>query len=566
MAAGAGQVGASVVTRGAAKAVAWPLAFVGLAVLVAPLVAVLSFAGADTQGLWSHLAATVLPAYVVNTLLLCAGVVALALVIGVGTAWLVTMHDFPARRFFELALVLPLAMPAYILAYAWTDLLQVTGPVQQALRDMAGWGVRDYWFPEIRSLGGAVFVLGLALCPYVYLVARAAFRTQSASAMEAARTLGLAPRAAFLRVGLPMARPAIAAAATLVAMETLADFGAVKYFDLEVFTTGIYRAWFATGNPAAAAQLAALLLAFVFACLLLEPAGPRAGHATAGEGVPRPPRRMRLAGATALAAVLACGLPILFGFAVPALALALMALGAGAEIDTQRLLALASTTFGLAGAAAVLVVAAAALMSVAMGRRASPARDVLRASHLGYATPGIVVGVGLLVVAGALDALVRTVTAQAGAPHPGLVLSGSLAVLLYAYLVRFFAVAHGPVDAAWLQMGTRYADPARTLGSSPGGIFRRVDLPLMRGTLATALALVFVDVVKELPATMILRPFNLETLSTEAFRLATTERLDLAAVPSLAIAAAGLLPVFILMGTLARDGTGPARALPGGSP
>ena len=283
-----------------------PMAALLLLAILAPLAAVLAFATADTGGLWAHLRATLLETYVVNSLMLVSGVVALAATLGVGLAWLVTMHDFPGRRLLEYALILPLAMPAYILAYAWTDMLQVTGPVQEMLRQMTGWSVRDYWFPEIRSLGGAIFVLSLALFPYLYLLARAAFAEQSASAIEAARTLGLSHLKAFRRVALPMARPAIAAGAILVGMETLADFGAVRYFDLEVFTTGIYRAWFATGNPAAAAQLASLMLACVLVAVIFERASRQGRRYAPVTGARRRPARTALKGARAIAATLAC--------------------------------------------------------------------------------------------------------------------------------------------------------------------------------------------------------------------------------------------------------------------
>lgn len=516
-----------------------------LLAILAPLAAVLAFAMADTGGLWAHLRATLLQTYVVNSLQLVSGVVAVAAALGVGLAWLVTTHDFPGRRLLEYALILPLAMPAYILAYAWTDMLQVTGPVQEILRQMTGWSVRDYWFPEIRSLGGAIFVLSLGLFPYLYLLARAAFTEQSASATEAARTLGLSHLAAFRRVALPMARPAIAAGAILVGMETLADFGAVKYFELEVFTTGIYRAWFATGNPAAAAQLASLMLACVLLAVILERASRQGRRFAPVTGARRRPARTELQGTRAIAATLACSMPVLLGFFVPATALGAMAIDAGDVIDINRLQALALNTFMLGILAAMLLVVVAMAMAMLLGRRDSRLRQLARVAELGYATPGIVVAIGLLVVAGTLDAQLRTLGIL-GSTGTGLLFSGSIAVLLYACLVRFFAVAYGPLDAAWLQMGTRYADPARTLGHRPASIFRRVDLPLMRGSMAAVMALVFVEVVKELPATMILRPFNFDTLATEAFQLATTERLDLAAVPALAIAAVGLVPVVLL--------------------
>jgi iron(III) transport system permease protein len=455
-------------------AVAWRLG--------APVVTVFAFVGADTQGLWAHLANTVLATYVVNTLILVVGVVVVALVTGVGTAWLVTMYAFPLRRTLGLALVLPLAMPAYILAYAYTDLLQVTGPVQNGLREATGWGVRDYWFPNIRSLEGAVFVLGAALYPYVYLIARATFLEQSMSAVEVSRTLGLTRFRAFLRVAVPMARPAIVAGTTLVAMETLADFGAVKYFDLEVFTTGIYRAWFAYGNPAAAAQLASILLAVVFAVVLIEQASRGARRYAQASASLRDLRPWQLRGWRAGLATAVCALPVAVGFVVPAAVLVAMAVDVRQELSAARIASLAANTGLLAVVAAAVVVVLAALVSFAAGRSASVARQMARFTYLGYATPGVIVGVGLLIVAGAVDQTLR----DAGVA--GLVLSGSVAVLIYAYVVRFFAVGHGPVDAAFVKLGPRYGEAARTLGRIRIRVWR-VDAPLMRGTLMAAAAL-----------------------------------------------------------------------------
>lgn len=531
--------------KGGTRSASWLAALALLVVILAPLAAVLAFATTDTGGLWAHLRATVLAAYIANSLLLVAGVVAVSTLMGVGLAWLVTMHEFPGRRLFEYALILPLAMPAYILAYAWTDLLQVTGPVQQTLREATGWTIRDYWFPEIRSLGGAIFVLSLALFPYLYLIARAAFGEQSVTATEAARTMGLGRLQAFWRVAMPMARPTLAAGAILVGMETLADFGAVKYFDLEVFTTGIYRAWFATGNPAAAAQLASLMLACVLLAVVLEQASRGDRRYAASAGTMRRAARSKLNGVPAVAAGLACAAPVLLGFVLPSVALAAMALDARADIDLARIETLAMNTGVLAIGAAFLLLVVATSMSMLLGRHAGAVRYLARAAELGYATPGVVVAIGLLVVAGMLDGQLRNWGLLGGAGS-GLLLSGSIALLLYACLVRFFAVAFSPLDAAWLKMGTRYADPARTLGHGPASILFRVDLPLMRSSMAAVMALVFVEVVKELPATMILRPFNFDTLATEAFQLATTERLDLAAVPALAIAVVGLVPVVLL--------------------
>jgi iron(III) transport system permease protein len=429
--------------------------------------------------------------------------------------------------------------------------------VQEALREATGWGVRDYWFPEVRSLGGAVFVLSAALYPYVYLIARAAFLEQSASTVEVARTLGLSRFGAFLRIAAPMARPAIVAGTMLVAMETLADFGAVKYFDLEVFTTGIYRAWFAYGNPAAAAQLASLLLVAVFAVVIAEQTSRGARRYAQAGAAFRKIRPWRFGGVRGAIATAVCALPVLFGFAFPTAVLLQMSMDVARETSAARLAGLAANTTMLAVIAATIAVALAVAVSYASGRATSLARQLARFAYLGYATPGVIAGVGLLIVAGGFDAWLRAVGGV-----QGLLLSGSLAVLVYAYLVRFFAVAHGPIDAAYVKLGNRYAEAARTLGHKPASVFRKIDVPLMRGTVLAAAAVVFVDVMKELPATMTLRPFNFDTLATEAFQLATTERLDQAALPALAIAAAGLIPVALLCLGMRRAGPGSIEVQP----
>ena len=340
-------------------------------VLAAPLMALLGFIGQPTEGLWAHLAGTVLPEYLRNSALLCLGVGTGSLAVGAGSAWLVTMYRFPGQRLLNWALVLPLAMPAYVLAYAYTDFLQVTGPAQTMLREATGWGWRDYWFPNVRSLGGAVFVLTAALYPYVYVLARAGFAEQSMCALEVSRTLGCTPFAAFRRVGLPLARPAIAAGIAFVMMETLADFGAVAYFELRTFTTGIYRAWYALGSPAAAAQLASLLLLLVVAVLVLEWTARGQGRFATSTTHIFQKSRIVLTGWRGYAAACACALPVLAGFILPGLVLVHMASGASDGIGAGRLLTLAGNTALLGALASALIVAVAIVGLLAANREAS---------------------------------------------------------------------------------------------------------------------------------------------------------------------------------------------------
>jgi iron(III) transport system permease protein len=528
-----------------------------VAVVAAPVAAVFAFVGRPTAGLWAHLVDTLLIEYVRNTVLLGVGVGLATIIIGTACAWLVVMCEFPGRRWLDWMLVLPLAMPTYVLAYAYTDVLQFTGPVQGLLRQLTGWGWQDYWFPNIHSVGGAVFVLSMALYPYVYVLARAAFLDQSVCALEVSRTLGCSPWSAFRRVALPLARPAIATGAGFVLMETLADFGAVKYFEVATFTTGIYRAWFAYGNPAAAAQLASLLLLAVFAVLLLERwsrGNRRYAHASARYRELRP---APLQGARAATAALVCALPLAFGFVVPASALVAMATRSSEPIALSRLAQLIGNTVEIGALASLLAVGAGLLAVYALKRDGRPlSHGLMRVALLGYAAPGVVIGVGTVIAIGAFDAAIDAGARALVGVSTGLVLAGTIAAVLYGCTVRFFAVAFSPLDAGLARIKRSFEDVARTLGIGPGGILVRIHLPLIRGSVLSALLLVFVEVLKELPATMILRPFNFDTLAIEAFQFATTERLDAAAAPALIIVGVSLIPVLVLCRTIRRSRPG----------
>lgn len=536
-----------------------------LALVAAPVLVLATFVGQPDQGLWAHLASTVLLGLLRDTALLAAGVAVGSLVVGAGTAWLVTLYRFPGRRVLNWALVLPLAMPTYVLAYAWTDLLQVTGPVQTGLRRLTGLGVQQLWFPEIRSLGGAVFVLTFALYPYVYLLCRAAFLEQSQCALEVSRTLGCGAGEAFRRVGLPLARPAVAAGIAFVVMETMADFGAVKHFEVGTLTTAIYRAWYAQGSPAVAAQLALLLLAAVSTVLAVERwARGRARFATGTVHIFRK-RRVPLGRAAGLAAALACALPVLLGFVLPVAGLVTMAMGEQHELSAARLLELTRNTLHLAAMASLLIVSVAVAGLYLAGReRGALAARLVRLATLGYAVPGAVVGVGLLILLGWLDRTLDGLLQRALGTGLPWVLTGSLGAILYGYLVRFYAVAYNSLDAGMAKVSPALMDVARVLGNRPVRAVRRVHLPLLRPSLLTALLLVLVDAMKELPATLILRPFDYDTLAIEAYHLASTERLYAAALPSLVIVAAGLAPVVLLCRMLDRRRPNMGRAAAAG--
>ena len=523
---------------------------VALAALVAmPVLAVGAnlFTG-GTGETWGHLLATVLPEYVANSLWLCLGVGAGVAAIGTGAAWLVALNDFPGRRLAEWALLLPMAMPAYVLAYTYTDFLQFVGPVQTGLRDTFGWHRGDYWFPDVRSLAGAIVLFSCVLYPYVYLLVRTAFLERAGGMIEAARALGLSPWQGFWRVSIPLARPAIAAGMALALMETLADYGTVAYFAVQTFTTGIYRAWFSLGDRVAAAQLAAALLGFVALLILLEriSRGRARYHDSGGR---RCATRQVLGGWRALLAQAGCAIPVVIGFALPAVLLLRLAAGnAGAEGSgfAERFLLLARNSLALATLAAVL----AALLALLLGFAAREGRRLPRLASrvvgLGYAVPGSVIAVGVLIPVTRLDYLLAGLWTQITGVNPGLILTGGIAALVYAYLARFLAIALQTIEAGLARITPSMESSARSLGSSPGETLRRVHLPLMRGSLLTAALLVFVDVMKELPATLVMRPFNFDTLATQTYTLAADERLAEASSAALAIVAVGLLPIILL--------------------
>jgi iron(III) transport system permease protein len=413
--------------------------------------------------------------------------------------------------------------------------------VQSALRALTGWQAREYWFPEVRSLPGAAVMLSFALYPYVYIVARTAFHDLSRSAIEAGRLAGYGPLGAFLRVAVPLARPAIVAGSALALMETLADFGTVSYFALEVFTTGIFKAWLSLGDSVAAAQLSSCLLGFVVLLLALERANR--GRAAYAGPAPRRARPHRLHGGFAVLACVACAAPVAFGFALPALLLARLAWGEGGAM-VHRVATLIGNSFTIAALTALIAVAAALVMAYAARLTRSPlVAGANRLAGLGYAVPGAVIAVGVLVPLGRLDNALAGWLEETFRIQPGLLLTGTIAALVYAYLVRLLAIALQTTEAGLAKITPSMEDAARSLGATPAGALARVHVPLLAPNLATAALLVFVDVLKELPATFALRPFNFDTLAVEAYNLAKDERLAEAALPSLAIVAAGLLPV-----------------------
>ncbi|MEM1246273.1 MAG: iron ABC transporter permease [Acidobacteriota bacterium] len=540
----------------AARRSAAPLVAVTIGLLIGvPIVVVLRYLGSETNGLWSHLASTVLPRYLRNTLWLVLGVSLLASLLGVSTAWLVTVCRFPGRSAFRWLLLLPLAVPSYLSAYAYTDLLQFSGPVQSALREAFGWGPREYWFPAVRSLGGAIVVLSLCLYPYVYLAARAAFVEQSVCTLEAGRTLGLNRWQTFRRLGLPLARPSIAAGLSLVLMETLAEFGAVQYFAVDTFATGIYRTFTLPNEYAlvAASQLSACLLALVVLLLVLEQAARRAARFHHTSTRYRAQTTWELGGAASLGAMLACLFPVVFGFGVPFVLFLHKSWVYGDARARELFFEYGTNSFQVAALASLLAVFLAFSLAYSLRLRPTPlARAAARLAGVGYAVPGGVIAIGILVTLTWIDRRVSTASELLLGASTGLLLTGSLVAVVYGYQTRFLAVSLQLLQAGLSRIRPTLDEAGRTLGATPLQVLWRVHTPLLRSTLLAAGILVFVDVIKELPATLILRPFGYETLAVRVYQLASDERLSEASTGALGILMLGMVPVVFLARTLDR--------------
>ncbi len=518
------------------------------ALVLLPILSVVWIALNPTQNIWPHLMSTTLPRYLSNTLLLTGAVGAICAVVGAGLAWMTVMYRFPGSRVLEWLLLLPLAIPAYVGAYALVDFLEYAGPVQTAMRGWFGWtSARDYAFPEIRSRWAAIVVLSGALYPYVYLLARAAFREQSGAAYEVARALGAGPWRRFFRVGLPLARPAIAAGTAIAMMETISDYGTVDYFAVQTLTTGIFSVWLQSGNAGGAAQIALVILALILVLVTLEKLGRRRSKFYQQSKSQRPTQAIVLRGGRGWAATGLCTLPFALGFVLPGGVILSHALDNPAHWVDPGLGRALLHTLTVGGAAAVLTVVAALFLvyGVRQSRHPLP-RLLLPVTTIGYAAPGAVLGVGLLIPMAAADnALADAVEAFTGRDI-GLLMTGSAFAIVYAYAVRFFAIAQGAADAAMGRVSPSLPMAARSLGRTAGGALRDVYVPLIRGSVGTALLLVFVDCVKELPATLLLRPFSYNTLATRVHEKASLEQIGQASPAALLVVAVGLVAVGLL--------------------
>ncbi len=517
------------------------------ALVLLPILAVVWFAVTPTDNIWPHLLRTTLPRYLSNTLILMGSVGVITAAVGAGAAWLVVMYRFPGRQWLQWALLMPLAVPAYVGAYALVDLLEYAGPVQTTLRELFGWTrPTDYWFPAIRTRWAAVLVLSASLYPYVYLLARAAFREQSGAGYEVARALGVGPLGRFWRVGLPLARPAIAAGCAVAMMETVNDFGTVDYFAVQTLTTGIFTTWLQGGNLGGAAQISILVLGLIVLLVTLEKISRRRSRFFTSARGQRPVEAVALTGFGKWIATLACMIPLTLGFILPVVVLSSHAFNAGQWVDPGLIRAFTHTLV-VGGIAAILTVIGGVLMvyGVRLSGKSLP-RLLMPVTAIGYAAPGAVLGLGILVPLAVFDnKLADGVLALTGW-DPGLLLTGTAAALVIAYVVRFFGIAQGAADAALGRVSPSLPMAARSLGQTAGGVLKQIYLPLVRASIGSTLLLVFVDCVKELPATLLLRPFNYNTLATRVHEKASLENLTQAAPAALVITLVGLCAVALL--------------------
>ncbi len=544
----------------------WRLGALAVAAIVAlPLFGIGSSLFTDQTDLWRHLAETQLADIVGNTVVLLFGVGVGTVVLGTGTAWLVTMCRFPGVGVLQWALLLPLVLPTYIIGYAYADLMAFAGPLQSGLRAATGWSRTEYWFPDFGSAAGVAFLFTLVLYPYVYLAARAAFLTQSHALLEASRILGNGPWRTFLHMGLPMARPAVAAGAALALLETLADFGTVQYYGVHTFTTAIYRTWYGMGNREGAAQISIVLIAIAIALILLERHSRGRASFAIASGLRHRAEPASLTVGRGIAALIACSLPVLLGFALPTFHLAQLALRSGATVADHRFLGDAVNSLVLASVAAVIIVGLALFLSYAgrLVRRRALNRTIEFAS-LGYAIPGAVIAVGVLLPLAVADRGIDLMSRALFGVPTGLLLSGTAFALLLAYTVRFLAVGMANVAPGLAAIDPAMDASARVLGARPNQVMRYIHLPLLRTPALTAGIVAFVEVLKELPATLLIRPFNFDTLAIGVFRFASDERLAQAAVGAIVIVLVSLAPVILLSRAVAAGS--PAGGQPTSSP
>ena len=516
-----------------------------------PIVTIFTGAFESTNDNWEHIKKVILPEYIYNSLLLTLGVSLGSLLLGIPTAWLTAVCSFPFKRTIVMMLILPMAMPAYIIAYTYTGLLDFSGPVQSELRNFMGWEYGDYYFPEIRSISGAVVMLSLVLYPYVYLLARATFLNQSANVIEVSRLLNSGPWESFIRIALPLSRPAVIVGLSLVVMETLADYGTVSYFGVSVFTTGIFRTWFGLGDYSTASKMAALLLIFIFLLVLAERSSRKKSKYYNSVGAKSRFTGYKLTKYRLFIVFLICLFPIIFGFILPIIQLSIWAYLTWENSIGNKFVELFYNSVTLSAIASIVSLITA--FSITYCQRILPTRKiklVVRLTSLGYALPGTIIAVGVIIPLAFIDHKIDTFSNIYLNISTGLIFSGSIVAIQFAYLVRFLSISINTIESGLEKIRPNMDKSSYSLGVSSEQTFIRIHLPILKISVLTSILLVFVDVIKELPATLILRPFDFNTLAVKAYELASDERLTDASIPALAIILAGLLPLIFISNSI----------------
>jgi len=527
----------------------WFISSLVIALLISlPIIAVLYLAFFPDENAWPHLLNTVLPSYLKNTVILMTGVGLLTLAIGTGSAWLIATYDFPGKRWLSWALLLPFAMPAYVVAYVYTDLLEYAGLIQTGLRTVFSWdSSQDYWFPEIRSMSGAILMMSLVLYPYIYMLARAAFLEQSISHYRIARSLGSSPLRFFFRVSLPIARPAIAVGLALVLMETLNDFGTVDYFAVRTLTAGLYDTWLNMGNLGGAAQIAVLMVIVVVILISLERYSRRQQKQFNSRNPGAPIPTIKLTGKYAFAASVLAFIPVLFGFLIPFIILSYYAINYFDISWSSKFVTYTLNSFSLAGMAAIITLILGLVLAYSKRMNKNKVtRFLVGFSSLGYAVPGAVLAIGIIIPFAAFDNFIDGMMREYFQVSTGLILSGTAFAIVFSYSVRFLAVASGSIESSLDKITPNMDMASRSMGHNHLSTLIRVHIPMIRRGALTGMLVVFVDCLKELPATLILRPFNFETLATQVYQFASDELLEQSALSALVIVLVGIIPVILL--------------------
>ena len=524
-------------------------------IIAIPILTIFYIAFSADKNIWPHLSSTVLPGYVTTTSIVLAGISIITVVTGVGLAWIVTVYEFPMRRTMEWLCLIPLAMPAYIVAYAYGELLDYTGFVQSSLRFIFGWGsIKDYWFPSVYSIGGSIFVMSFVLYPYVYLTSRAAFLRQSMTLIEVSSTLGKSSIYSFFHIALPMARPAIIIGLILIIMESMNEFAAFEYYGVDTLSVGVYITWLGKNNLGGAAQIAIFMLLFVFLLMIIEKGLRKKRSFAQNNKKLMSVNRIKLSKGRSVFVMIICALPILIGFLFPSLVLLDFVLERILEVDAIKYADLLFNSLFLSIFAAILtIILGVFLVNTYITSNNLIIRLSVTISRLGYALPGVVIALGVIVPLITLDGLIKNALGQYFNITVGLIFSGTMIAIVYAYVIRFLTISYGTIESGFATLNPDIAAASRVLGQSKYSTLIKIQLPIIKPALIMSALLVFVDSMKELPATLILRPFNFDTLATYVYTYASLSQIEEAALPALTIVATGLLPIILINRELVKN-------------